>query len=223
MVCCAVVKHWLLLTTNLMDGHRLSECSRFTAAGGVDSHHAHMQQITRCQVMDAEAVSDSQLLLSYNPVCCCRETQLLFKFVFSSVWSLKYTYILLLLPTISNCKTSFNGACSLVYRLVTQVYKQPAHKKYTLASVRKSQKGCCHLSKRALLKAVWGDTVTAGEMLPAVYGLDTAMSLSALWHSGDRCSLTDIHTDTKTYFHPCSTQWCIRPGQSLRWSVARSI
>ena len=68
----------------------------------------------------------------------------------------------------------------MVYRLPTQVYKQPAHKKYTLAGMVKSQKACCHLSKRAKLKVVSGDTMTAGEMLPAVYGLDPAMSLFAL-------------------------------------------
>lgn len=82
----------------------------------------------------------------------------------------------------------------MVYHLSTQVYKQPDRKKYTLATMMKSQKACCHLSKRALLKVVSRDTVTAGEMLPAVYGLDPAMSLSALWHSQDRCSLVYIHT-----------------------------
>lgn len=67
-----------------------------------------------------------------------------------------------------------------VYHLSTQVYKQSAHSEYTLAVIMKSQKTGCHLSKRALLKVVAGDTVTAGEMLPAVYGLDPAMSLFAL-------------------------------------------
>lgn len=80
--------------------------------------------------------------------------------------------------------------------MLTHVYKQPALKEHKLASMMKSQTACCHLSKRALLKVVWGDTVTAGEMLPAVYGLGTAMSLFALWHSGDRCSLTHTHTDS---------------------------
>lgn len=93
-------------------------------------------------------------------------------------------------------KRPLNGTCSVVYDLSTQVYKQPAHKEYTLAVMMKSQKACYHLSKRALLKVVSGDTVTAGEMLPAVYGLDPAMSLSALWHSGDRCSLAASHTCT---------------------------
>lgn len=68
----------------------------------------------------------------------------------------------------------------MVYQLLTHYYKQPAHKKYTLADRMKPKKARCHPSKRVLLKVVSGDSVTAGEMLPAVYGLDPAMSLSAL-------------------------------------------
>lgn len=54
----------------------------------------------------------------------------------------------------------------------------------------KSQRARCHLSKQALLKVASGDTVTASEMLPAVYGRDAVMSLSEPWRSRDRCSLT---------------------------------
>lgn len=34
----------------------------------------------------------------------------------------------------------------------------------------KFQTACCHLSKQAKLKVVCGDTVTAGDILPAIYG-----------------------------------------------------
>lgn len=59
---------------------------------------------------------------------------------------------------------------AVVYCLSTQVYKQGAHKERVLAFVMKFQKACCHLSKQAKLKVVLGDTVTAGDILPAVYG-----------------------------------------------------
>lgn len=48
--------HWLLLTDNLADWHRLSKCTRFTAATGVYGHHANMQQVTARQILDAIAV-----------------------------------------------------------------------------------------------------------------------------------------------------------------------
>lgn len=60
--------------------------------------------------------------------------------------------------------------CAVVYCLSTQVYKQAAHKERVSAFVMKFQRACCHLSKQAELKAVCGYTVTAGDILPAVYG-----------------------------------------------------
>lgn len=83
-------------------------------------------------------------------------------------------------PEVFRVKHPLMAHVKWFYRLLTRVYKQPAHKEDTLAVMMKSQKACCHMSKRALLKVVSGDTVTAGEMRPAVYGLDPAMSLSAL-------------------------------------------
>lgn len=46
------------------------------------------------------------------------------------------------------------------YCLSTHIYKQASTKESSLATIMKSQKPCCHLSKRAKLKVVSGDTVT---------------------------------------------------------------
>lgn len=106
--------------------------------------------------------------------------------------------------------------CAVVYCLSTQVYKQVARKERVSAFVMKFQRACCHLSKQAELKAVCGDTVTVGDILPAIYGCgpnpESICPLRACQWTGAAPSAC-THT---TYFHLCSTQWCIHPGPSLR-------
>lgn len=52
----------------------------------------------------------------------------------------------------------------------------------------KSQKSCCHLGKQAKLNVVSGDTVTARDMLPAVYGTgpsrESICPLTRCWWTG---------------------------------------
>lgn len=57
-----------LLTSYLSDWHRGSQGTRLTAPTRVDSHHANMQQVTSCQVLDAVAVGRGQLLVGNHPV-----------------------------------------------------------------------------------------------------------------------------------------------------------
>lgn len=62
----------LLLTYNLADRHRITECSGLAAASGVYGDHAYMQQVPGCQILDAVAVTLCQFLVSSDPVCCWR-------------------------------------------------------------------------------------------------------------------------------------------------------
>lgn len=62
----------------------------------------------------------------------------------------------------------------------------------------KSQKACCHLGKQAKLNVVSGDTVTAGDMLPAVYGpgpsRESICPLTRCWWTGAAaCMPTHTH------------------------------